>query len=107
MGHSVVPRPPIVVGVLAILLAAGSAGASPAGSSTGASARAVAVRVVSATGGSGTRELAAPPRAVQFASGFAYPADGSVLRTGSITANASATSETAKADASASVDVSG
>jgi murein DD-endopeptidase MepM/ murein hydrolase activator NlpD len=107
MGDSVVARPPIVAGVLGILLAAGGAAASPSGSSTGASARAVAIRVVSAAGGSGTRELVAPPRAVQFASSFVHPADGSVLRTGSITANVSATSETAKADASASVDVSG
>src|SRR5688572_1078658 len=99
MGHLVVARPPIVVGVLAVLLAAGGAGAAPTGSETGASARAYAVRVVASTGGSATRELAAPPRAVQFASGFAYPADGSAVRTGSITANVSATSEAAKADA--------
>ena len=107
MGNLVLPRPPIVVGVVAILLAAGGAGARSHGASTAASARAYAVSVVSAAGGGGTRQLSAPPRAVQFAGGFAYPADGSGVTTGSISASVSATAEGSKADAAASADVSG
>ncbi len=106
-GSLVIPRPPIVVGALAILLAAGGAGASSHGSSSAASARAYAVRVVAPGGGGGTREIAAPPRAVQFAGGYAYPSDGSALSTGSISASVTATAEGSKADASASADVSG
>jgi len=107
MGNLVLLRPPIVAGVLAILLAAGGAGATSQGSSTAASARAYAVSVVSAGGGGGTRQISAPPRAVQFAGGFAYPSDGSAVTTGSISASVSATAEGSKADAAASADVSG
>jgi murein DD-endopeptidase MepM/ murein hydrolase activator NlpD len=107
MGNLVPPRPPIVVGVLAILLAAGGAGATSHGSATAASADAYAVSVVAAGGGGGTRQISAPPRAVQFAGGFAYPSDGSAVATGSISASVSATAEGSKADAVASADVKG
>ena len=107
MGYLVVPRPPILVGALAILLAAGGAGATSSASGTSATARAYAVRVVAPGGGGGTREISAPPRAVQFAGGFAYPSDGSALTTGAISASVSATAAGSKAEAIASADVSG
>ncbi len=71
-----------------LLLGAGSAGAG-GGSSATASARAFSIRVVvpgqaGATAGS----VAAPPYHVSFGEGFAYPADGSAVTTGSLTASA-------------------
>ncbi len=66
--------------LLGVLLAFGAA-AEPV-QTTGATARAVAVRV-SAAGQAGavTGSVSAPPDAVAFGDGFAYPGDGSIVRT--------------------------
>jgi murein DD-endopeptidase MepM/ murein hydrolase activator NlpD len=86
-----------------LLLAAGSAGAGRSGSSAGATARAFAIRVVvpgQATTESGS--VSAPPYHVSFGQSFAYPSDGSVATTGSLTASA-----TSDAAAAASANASG
>jgi murein DD-endopeptidase MepM/ murein hydrolase activator NlpD len=70
------------------LLLAGSAGA--AHSTAAASARALAIRVA-VPGGAGAlaASISAPPTHVAFGGSFAYPADGSAVTTGSLTASAS------------------
>jgi murein DD-endopeptidase MepM/ murein hydrolase activator NlpD len=87
------------------LLVAGSVGAAP---STGASARAYAIKVV-VPGQSDalTASVSAPPDAVAFGGSFAYPADGSVAASGSVTSNASANVTETTAVANASSEVSG
>ena len=77
----------VVLAFAVVLLVAGSAGASSNGSQAGATASAYGVKVV--PGGSSTA-VSAPPNAVGFTSGYAYPSDGSVITTGSISASASA-----------------
>ena len=72
---------------------------------TGATARAVALRVTAAgQAGAVTGAVTAPPDAVAFGDGFAYPADGSIVRTGSVTASASVVTD-AIANARVSTDV--
>jgi murein DD-endopeptidase MepM/ murein hydrolase activator NlpD len=91
----------LLTGVL--LLAAGSAGAGRSGSSARATAHAFAIRVVvpgQATTESGS--VSAPPYHVSFGQSFAYPSDGSVATTGSLTASA-----TSDAGAAASANASG
>jgi murein DD-endopeptidase MepM/ murein hydrolase activator NlpD len=98
----------IVVGSLAsaVLLAAGSAGAETAAPAAGASARAFAIKVVVPGRPEAiTAQVAAPPDAVAFGAGFAYPEDGSVLTSGSVTASASASAADTTAAASASSEV--
>ena len=83
------------------------------GSSTGASgpvrnvatSQAFAVKiVVPGQAGAITGYVAAPKDSVGFGAGFAYPQDGSVLTSGSVTSSASADpSQTATATASAEV----
>ena len=102
-------RAPIVAGAVGILLAASAAGAGSESTApaSGASARSYAIRVIvpgQTTGG--TRELAAPPRSVQFVGGFAYPGDGSLIRTGAATTSVSAGVDASRATASAASDVS-
>ncbi len=86
-----------------LLLAAGSVGAGGAGSSAGGFARAFAIRVV-APGyvGAEAGSVAAPPYRVSFGGSFAYPSDGSVVTTGSLT-----TSATSDIGAAASSSASG
>jgi murein DD-endopeptidase MepM/ murein hydrolase activator NlpD len=98
----------IVVGSLAsaVLLAAGSAGAQDGAGASGASSRAFAIKVVvPGQAETVTGQVAAPPDGVAFGAGFAYPADGSVVTSGSITASASASSAETTAAASASSEV--
>ena len=73
-----------------LLLAAGSSGAGGARATAGASARAFAIRVaVPGQPGAESGAISAPPDHAAFGSSFAYPADGSVVTTGSLTATAS------------------
>lgn len=80
----------IALGLVTILLAAGSAGASPRAKDSSASARAFAIRVVvPGQSGAVTAAVSAPPDAVALGAGFAFPADGSIVTSGSVTASAS------------------
>lgn len=94
-------RASIGLGLALSLLVAGSAGASTP-SQAGAAARAFAIRVlVPGQAGYATRTVAAPPDAVEFGSEAVYPADGSVVVSGSYSASAAAGSgQTAYASAS-------
>jgi murein DD-endopeptidase MepM/ murein hydrolase activator NlpD len=77
----------LLLGVL--LLASGSAGAGRS-ASAGASGRAYAVHiVVPSQPGAAAGVISAPPDHVAFGSSFSYPADGTVLTTGSFTASTS------------------
>jgi murein DD-endopeptidase MepM/ murein hydrolase activator NlpD len=73
-----------------VLLLAGSAGAAHGSQNAGATASAFGIKVlVPGQAGGMAASVSAPPSAVGAASGFAYPSDGSVLTTGSISASAS------------------
>ena len=98
-------RLPVALALAGIVLATGSAGASPRASTAGAAARASAIRVlVPGQPGAERVVVSAPPDTVGFASGFSYPDDGSVVTTGSLTASASTdTGATAAATASSEV----
>jgi hypothetical protein len=79
----------LLTGIL--LLAAGSADAGRSGTSAAASARAFAISVVvPGQSGGGAGSVAAPPEHTAFGSGFAYPADGTAVTTGSLATSASA-----------------
>jgi murein DD-endopeptidase MepM/ murein hydrolase activator NlpD len=85
------------------VLVAGTVGAGGAGSTAGASARAVAISVVvPGQAGSSAGVISAPPDHAAFGSAFAYPADGSVVSTGAISASASTTSGTSATAAATS-----
>ncbi len=91
--------------VLAFLLASlGSAAASAEKGATSARAFAVQVAVPGQSGGSAA-SVSAPPDAVGVGGSFAYPADGSVVRAGSVTSGAFATPGSS-ATSSASAEVS-
>ncbi len=76
-----------------LVLISGAGGAGSAGATAGGSARATAVRVViPGQAGASAGSISSPPDHAAFGSSFAYPADGSVVTTGSISASASATS---------------
>jgi hypothetical protein len=79
----------LVLALSSVLLLAGSAGASSHGSQAGATASAFGVKVVSPQGSALSTSVSAPPDAVGYGSGFAYPSDGSVLTTGPLSASAS------------------
>ena len=80
-----------LAGLLVLLTGAGGAGG--AGSTAGASARAVAIRVVvPGQAGAEAGAISSPPYHAAFGSGFVYPSDGSVVTTGSISASASSDS---------------
>ncbi|HEX6490854.1 MAG TPA: choice-of-anchor P family protein [Gaiellaceae bacterium] len=80
-------RLPLALALGGVLLLAGSAGAS---SQAGATASAFAVKVVvPGQAGAVSTAVSSPPVSVGFASGFAYPSDGSVVTTGPLTASAS------------------
>ena len=75
------------------VLVLGTVGAGGARSSAGASARAFAIRVlVPGQAGSAAGVISSPPDHAAFGSAFAYPADGSVVTTGAISASAATTS---------------
>jgi murein DD-endopeptidase MepM/ murein hydrolase activator NlpD len=88
-----------------LLLGAGSAGAGRSGSGAIASARAFAISViVPGQSGGSAGSVSAPPDHAAFGSGFAYPADGSGVTTGSLAASASTdVGSTAAANASGEV----
>jgi hypothetical protein len=76
-----------------LVLLAGAGGAGSAGSTAGASARAVAIRVVvPGQAGAEAGSISSPPYPAAFGPSFAYPADGSAVSTGSISASASSDS---------------
>jgi murein DD-endopeptidase MepM/ murein hydrolase activator NlpD len=82
-----------LAGLLVLLTGAGGAGG--AGSTAGASARAVAIRVVvPGQAGAEAGSISSPPYHAAFGPSFAYPSDGSVVSTGSISASASSDSGT-------------
>jgi murein DD-endopeptidase MepM/ murein hydrolase activator NlpD len=83
-------RLPPLLALASVLLLAGSAGATSHVSQAGATASAYGIKVVVPSGAGGaSTSVSAPPSAVGFASGFAYPSDGSVVTTGSISVSAS------------------
>jgi hypothetical protein len=82
-------RVSLVLALSSVLLLAGSAGASSHGSQAGATATAYGVKIVSAQGNAISTSVSAPPDAVGYGSGFAYPSDGSVLTTGPLSVSAS------------------
>jgi hypothetical protein len=83
-----------LAGLLVLLVGAGGAGG--AGSTAGASARAVAIRViVPGQAGAEAGSISSPPYHAAFGSAFAYPSDGSAVSTGSISASVSSDSGTA------------
>jgi murein DD-endopeptidase MepM/ murein hydrolase activator NlpD len=86
----------IVVGLAGLLvLVSGTGGAGGAGSTAGASARAVAMRVVvPGQAGAEAGSISSPPYHAAFGSSFAYPADGSAVTTGPLNASASSDSGT-------------
>jgi len=92
----------VILGFAVVLLVAGTAGASSNGSEPSATASAYGVKVVP---GASSTAVSAPPNAVGFTSGFAYPSDGSIVTTGSISASASTdVGANARSTASASVN---
>jgi Peptidase family M23 len=85
------------------VLVAGTVGAGGAGSKTAASARAVAISVVvPGQAGASAGVISSPPDHAAFGAGFAYPADGSIVSTGAISASASTTSSTSATAAATS-----
>jgi murein DD-endopeptidase MepM/ murein hydrolase activator NlpD len=99
-------RFPLALALASVLLLAGSAGASSNGSQAGATASAYGITVVvPGQAGGSAASVSAPPDAVGFASGYAYPSDGSVLTSGSVSASAS-TTVAANASSTASSSVS-
>jgi murein DD-endopeptidase MepM/ murein hydrolase activator NlpD len=84
----------------------GGAAAAPSAPGTGGTARAFAVKVLlPGQEAAVTANVAAPPDAVAFGAGFAYPEDGSVLTTGPVTASASASAGESTATATAASEV--
>jgi murein DD-endopeptidase MepM/ murein hydrolase activator NlpD len=100
----VVRRSPLALALVALALMLGSPGTS-APERNVATAEAFAIKVtVPGQSGAITGYVAAPKDSVGFGAGFAYPADGSLLTSGSVTSSASADpSQTSTAGASAEV----
>jgi murein DD-endopeptidase MepM/ murein hydrolase activator NlpD len=89
-----------------VFAVAGSPGASSTAPTSGASARAFAVKVVvPGAPPAATGSVSAPGDEVTFGGAFAYPADGSVVSTGSLTGSATTTTGDASATANASAEV--
>jgi murein DD-endopeptidase MepM/ murein hydrolase activator NlpD len=95
---------PVALGLALVLVSLGSAAASGQSGATTARAFAVQVAVPGQAGGSAAA-VSAPPDAVGVGGSFAYPADGSVVRAGSVTSGAFATPGSS-ATSSASAEVS-
>src|SRR5881392_3164061 len=92
----------LVLSIALVLLLTGSARASSAGPKASGTASAYGVKVVP---GASSTAVSAPPNAVGFTSGFAYPSDGSIVTTGSISASASTdVGANARSTASSSVN---
>jgi murein DD-endopeptidase MepM/ murein hydrolase activator NlpD len=93
------------LGAVLLVVATGSAGAA---TDSAASARAYAIQVVvPGQSGAATASVAAPPDAVAFGGGFAYPGDGSAVTSGAVSASASASSTDTTATANASSETTG
>ena len=91
----------VVLALGLVLLLTGSAGATSHGSQAAGTASAYGIRIVP---GASSTSVSAPPNAVGYTSGFAYPSDGSVLTTGPISVSASTDlSANARSTASSSV----
>ena len=94
------------LGAASLAFMVGAAGASQWQTAAAPSARAFAIQVaVPGQGGGSAASVSAPPDAVGVGGSFAYPADGSVVRAGSVTSGAFATPGTS-ATSSASAEVS-
>ena len=104
MGWTVARRTPLVLGLIVAALTLGSPGASTPTANI-ATSQAFAIRVtVPGVGGQTTGYVSAPKDSVAFGGGYAYPADGSLVTTGSVTSSAGADpSQTSTATASAEV----
>jgi murein DD-endopeptidase MepM/ murein hydrolase activator NlpD len=97
---------PVVLALALIVSSAGSAGASRSANGSTVSARGFAVQVaVPGQAGASTASASAPPDGVAAGASFAYPADGSVVSTGSVTSGAFATPGSSPT-ASASAEIS-
>ncbi len=100
---AVVRLVPVALGLALLVASVGSAGASRSENTTTSRAFAVQVAVPGQTGGSAAA-VSAPPDAVGVGGSYAYPADGSVIRAGSVTSGAfSAPGPSATSSASAEV----
>jgi len=85
------------------VLVVGTGGAGGAASTAGGSARAIAIRVVvPGQAGAQAGTIFSPPDHAAFGSSFAYPADGSVVTTGSLSTSASSASGAAATAAATS-----
>jgi murein DD-endopeptidase MepM/ murein hydrolase activator NlpD len=102
-----VPRAAVTaLAVLALLFVAGGASSAGGGSAAGAASSAFAVRVVlSGQAAVTVAGVSAPPKGVFSTPSFQYPADGSAVTSGAITASTSATSG-ASPSATAATEVS-
>lgn len=106
MGSAVGKLFSLFIGGLALLLVAGAAGVGAQAGAAGASARAYAIKVVLPTGEAQTAAaVGAPPDAVSFGAGFAFPAEAPLVTTGALTSSASSSSDDTSARASASAEV--
>jgi murein DD-endopeptidase MepM/ murein hydrolase activator NlpD len=97
----------LTLGVALLLVVAGSINASPGQVGvSGPSSRAFAIQVgVPGQAGGSAASVSAPPDAVGVGGAFAYPADGSLVRAGSVTSSAFA-AKGRSATASATAEVS-
>lgn len=99
-------RLPAVVLLPALVLAAGAGGSAAAPASI-SSARAVAIQViVPEQAGAIAGSVSAPPAGAVSGDGFAYPADGSVVSAGALTAKVSTSNVKLGSSASATAEVS-
>jgi murein DD-endopeptidase MepM/ murein hydrolase activator NlpD len=97
---------PVALGLALLVCSVGSAGASRSENTSTVSARGFAVQVaVPGQAGGSSASVSAPPDAVGAGASFAYPADGSVVSTGSVTSGAFATPGSS-ASSSASAEIS-
>lgn len=97
---------PVALGLALLVSSGGSAGASRSENASTVSARGFAVQVaVPGQAGRSAASVSAPPAAIGAGASFAYPADGSVVSTGSVTSGAFATPGSS-AIASASAEIS-
>jgi murein DD-endopeptidase MepM/ murein hydrolase activator NlpD len=88
-------------GLVALLSGAGGAGGARSTASGSAQAYAISV-VVPGQAGGGAGSISAPPDHASFGSSFAYPANGSLVTTGALTASASSDAGTSAAASSTS-----
>jgi murein DD-endopeptidase MepM/ murein hydrolase activator NlpD len=92
-----------LAGLVVLLAGTGGAGGAPSTATASAQAYAISVAVPGQAGG-GAGSISAPPDHAAFGSSFAYPADGSLVTTGSLSASVSGdAANTAAASASSQV----